>query len=376
MPWKVYSEKNGDDTKYCVHELNEDDSKGKKLKCYDEKKAAEDYAAALYANADEMKKSVSVDDSGDHDSNVNNAAKNDSADSIHKGDPPLSNTSKMESYSQIIRHVSDAWHEHTDWSMGYVTDVAPDYIIVCHKKVHWKVPYSMNDGAVTFGDNNEWEKVEEKREWVAAEKYAIKALNDSRIGGYAVLWGDKDRKDLHGEWFDRETEELQTIFKAMGKIPFLFHHGIDETVKSTVIGAVDVMEEDDVGLWYEAKIQEFEAYRQYVEPLINRKALFTSSGTLPGAKRVTKNGQIKRWPIAEITGTHIPAEYRMLQVPIDEIKNAYKSVGVDVADFERQFANADATQNEFETKGVEETRFRIENEIRLSKLQLLDLENI
>jgi hypothetical protein len=369
MPWDIFKNEDGD---HCVHKLTPDGEKGKKVSCHDSKEEAKDKMSALYASEDDSKTAGEEEIQGHPESQNNLSDLSEEAQTV--GGPETPNM-KMESYSQIIRHVSDAWYEQFEW-MGYVQDVAPEHVIVQHKKLHWKVPYTIDNGEVSFADNDQWEKVEEKREWVAASKYAIKSINDSRIGAYAVIWGDEDKKDLHGEWFDEETEELKTIFDAMGKIPFLFHHGIDETVKSTVIGAVDVMEEDDVGLWYEAKIREFEAYRKYVEPLINRKALFTSSGTLPGAKRVSKSGQIKRWPIAEITGTHIPAEYRMLELPIDEIKSAYKSVGVDLADFEEKFANEDETQNEFETKGVEEARFRIENEIRQSKLQLLDLEII
>jgi hypothetical protein len=157
-------------------------------------------------------------------------------------------------------------------------------------------------------------------------RYAVKALGAKRLGAYGILWGDEENKDLHKEWFDRETRDLKSIFDAMGKIPLIVHHAADEDVKSFVYGEVDVLEEDDTGLWWEAKIKEFKTYRKYVQPLLDRRAMFSSSGTLPAAKRVEKSGRITRWPVAEMTTTWIPAEWRMLERPVDEIKAAYKAI--------------------------------------------------
>jgi hypothetical protein len=205
-------------------------------------------------------------------------------------------------------------------------------------------------------------------------RYAIKALGKNRIGGYGILWGDEERLDLHGEFFTEQTTDVKAIFDAMGVIPFIVHHAGDDKVKSFVIGPVDVMEPDDIGLWYEAKVKEFEAYRRYVEPFLKDNKMFSSSGTLPAAKRVNKDtGEITRWPVAEMTGTWLPAEYRMLERPISEIKSAYQELGydADLSEYEEQSKEA---KNEEDIKGVEKTRLELLIEQELRELGLLEME--
>jgi hypothetical protein len=234
------------------------------------------------------------------------------------------------SYNELIDSVRRAWEETNDY-MGWVCDVYASYVILHMRKEYFRVPYSRTDDKISFAPNNEWTKVEKVSEWVSksVNPYAIKALGDERFGGYGVLFGDETNKDLHGEYFTKNTEELTIMLDQLGGLPFMYHHAADGTLKSTVIGIVDKMETDDTGTWFEAKVKDHEAYRKYVKPLIERQMLFPSSGTLPAAKRVKKNGEITRWPIIEMTGTPTPAEYRMLNVPIDEVKSYYKSIGLE-----------------------------------------------
>src|SRR3990167_7068164 len=49
----------------------------------------------------------------------------------------------------------------------------------------------------------------------------VKSIGANRVGCYAVLWGDETRKDLTGEWFSPQTEELTIIYDALGKLPYL-----------------------------------------------------------------------------------------------------------------------------------------------------------
>lgn len=205
-------------------------------------------------------------------------------------------------------------------------------------------------------------------------RYAIKSLGQNRIGAYGVLWGDEEKLDLHGEFFTQETTDIKAVFDAMGVVPFIVHHAGDDEVKSFVIGPVDVMEADDIGLWYEAKIKEFEAYRRYVEPLLKENKLFSSSGTLPAAKRVNKDtGEITRWPIVEMTGTWLPAEWRMMMRPISEIKSAYQELGheIDLSEYEEQ---SDEVKDEKDAKGVEKTRLMLLIEQELRDLGLFEIE--
>lgn len=190
----------------------------------------------------------------------------------------------------------------------------------------------------------------------------IKSLGENRIGGYGILWGDENSRDLHGEYFTSETEDILAIFKTMGKIPYIVEHAADDAVKSFVAAEVDVMEPDETGLWWEAKILDHQAYRNYVRPLIQREALYSSSGTLPAAKRVDPNGKITRWPVAEMTGTVTPAEWRMLEKPIEEIQGHYKSIGLKFLD--------ETSDEESETEGQGIEKMRLSVMIKQSELAI------
>ena len=161
----------------------------------------------------------------------------------------------------------------------------------------------------------------------------VKRLGGNRVGGYAVLWGDDERKDLTGEYFTPATEDLETLFKAMGKLPLLYQHAADGALKTTVVGPVDVMTKDEIGLWYEAQLSMAAQYRGAIDGLIEQGVLGTSSGTLPAARRVDrKTGRIERWAIAELSLTPTPAEQRMMERPVAEVAAAFKAVGLDLPD--------------------------------------------
>ena len=196
---------------------------------------------------------------------------------------------------------------------------------------------------------------------------------DIRIGGYAVVWGDEDNLDLHGEFFTPDTEEYTTVFKAMGGLPFMVEHLTDERIfKSTVVGIVDTMKYEEDGLWWEAKIKEHDLYMEYVKPLVDREKLFTSSGTFPGAKKSNKStGQILRWPIAEITGTVKPAEYRMIQHPIGELDGHFKSAGFDNFEVWYQEENGESENAyDVEQQGIEKMRKTLSARLALDRIRL------
>lgn len=193
------------------------------------------------------------------------------------------------------------------------------------------------------------------------EMKAIKMLGANRVGGYMMLWGSEKAKDLDQEWFTPQTEELTAVFKAMGKLPYLYNHATDGALKTSLVGTIDVMAPDDTGLWYEAQLDQNNKYMSAIQNLVKQRALGTSSGTLPGARQVAKSGQILRWPIVEGSMTPTPADPRQMQRPIAEIKSAYTAIGLD-------FPQLDTG------KGDEESRQR-EIAKRLGLLALLELES-
>jgi hypothetical protein len=150
------------------------------------------------------------------------------------------------------------------------------------------------------------------------------------VGSYLCIWGSPSKTDIVGEWFARDTQELTSIFDSIGRVPAIYHHAMDDTLKSLVIGSIDTMKMDDTGLWIEAQILRRREYEKFIEPLLDQKVLGWSSGTLPMARRINKSsGKIERWPIVEASMTPQPAEYRMAhQWPVQNLKSLYLKAGL------------------------------------------------
>jgi len=213
-------------------------------------------------------------------------------------------------------------------------------------------------------------ELEETSETPETPEFAMKALPGSRLAHYAILWGGPETADLTpyvrnspGEWFTPQTDELLNIYKAMGKLPWLYHHGGDEKVKTTVLGAVDLMGIDEWGIWFQTQLNKAEQYKKlvsHVTEMAKAGKLGSSSGTLPGAREVAPTGEIKRWAIAEVSGTPTPMDPRMMERPFVEIKAAYKAIGLE---FE---------QEETDPEGDEESRER-DIELEKERLRLLEL---
>jgi HK97 family phage major capsid protein len=143
-------------------------------------------------------------------------------------------------------------------------------------------------------------------------QHSLKALNnEGRVGGYLVVWGTPNQRDLQGEFFTAQSELGLDWYEQR---PVLYHHGMDGTLKSAVIGMIDVLKEDAVGLWSEAQLDLRNRYVQTVLKLVKRGVLGWSSGSLPHLVEVEPNGFIKRWPIVEGSLTPTPAEPRFTDV--------------------------------------------------------------
>jgi len=266
---------------------------------------------------------------------------------------------------------------------SHVTEIFKDHVIVCKgygpKAKYFMVPYMVAaDGEVEFDLENK-SKVKLQTEWVTkaakqalldiAETRCVKALADDRVGGFAVVWGSKEKKDIDDQWFTKDTGGYLDVFKAMGKLPWLFHHAGDGAIKSTVIGEIDKMEIiDDIGIWYESKIIEQEMYKKYVSRFVKSGRLFSSSGALPNAVKASKDGQINFWPIVEVSGTWKPADYHQMDDGqfVSELKAHYKSIGIDSDEL---FATEDTAGNVGEGQDAEEAP----DEMKLGEIELAQM---
>lgn len=154
---------------------------------------------------------------------------------------------------------------------------------------------------------------------------ALKSLNDTgRVGGYLIVWGSPSQKDLTGEYFTPQTDLGLNWYS---KRPALYHHGLDGVMKAAVIGEIDVLKEDETGVWAEAQLDLRKRYVQVVQKLIDKGVLGWSSGSLPHLVQKAADGRILEWPIVEGSMTPSPAEPRRTE--ISAIKSAYEELGLD-----------------------------------------------
>lgn len=163
---------------------------------------------------------------------------------------------------------------------------------------------------------------------------ALKLLGtDGRVGGYLVVWGSPQQRDLQGEYFTPETD---LAIEWYAQRPVLYHHGLDGTLKGSIIGTIDTLRPDDTGLWAEAQLDLRKRYVRTVLQLVERGILGWSSGSLPHLVEVADDGHIKKWPLVEGSLTPSPAEPRKTDVRTIKnyaltIKTAYSLLGQDTA---------------------------------------------
>lgn len=136
---------------------------------------------------------------------------------------------------------------------------------------------------------------------------AVKALENGRIGGYLVVFGSPEQRDLYNEYFTKDTEFGLDWYDRR---PALYHHGLDSTIKGAPVGIIESLKMDDVGIWAEAQLNERNRYVEAISELVKKGALSWSSGTMPNLVEI-EDGHIRKWPIMEGSLTPTPAEPRM-----------------------------------------------------------------
>ncbi|MCY3719518.1 MAG: phage major capsid protein [Anaerolineaceae bacterium] len=155
----------------------------------------------------------------------------------------------------------------------------------------------------------------------------LKALDaGGRIGGYLVVWGSPEERDLQGEYFTAETELGLGWYPQR---PLLYQHGLDGALKAAVIGAIDTLAPDETGVWAEAQLDLRRRWARAVQRLIEKGALGWSSGSLAHLVEVADDGKIRRWPIVEGSLTPTPAQPRRSDVRT--LKSAWEALGMDAS---------------------------------------------
>lgn len=132
-----------------------------------------------------------------------------------------------------------------------------------------------------------------------------------KVGGYLVRYGGVD---LTGEHFEQDTDfdiDLPDRRSAY------FHHGLDPVFGKRKLNKAE-LRNDEFGIWAETILQERDEYEQFIAELALAGKLGWSSGSV--GHLVERDGsKITRWPIAEASLTHTPAEPRNGVIPLKSL---------------------------------------------------------
>lgn len=197
---------------------------------------------------------------------------------------------------------------------------------------------------------------------------AVKMLEETEhgvmTGGYLLLWGDEQHKDLQRQYFTKATD---LWLDKLPVVPALFHHGLDKTVDLSVVGRRVKAQVDDQGVWVKHWLDKSSEYWAWLEPLLRAEALYLSPGSAGHLVRVAKkSGELLSYPIVEDTLTPTPAQHRLR--PVEQIKAAYKCLNLAPP----ELGGEDAGALSLETERARAQALRDAIELSRSKLKLLE----
>jgi phage head maturation protease len=135
--------------------------------------------------------------------------------------------------------------------------------------------------------------------------YAIKSVSveEQTYRGLGIVFGGRD---LVGDQFTKMTDiGASRPFEGME----LYYNHADELPEP--IGHVTKADIDEAGVWFEFQLSKRHKYIEKVRKLIEIGALGLSTGALPHLV-IRDTGELKRWPVGELSVTPNPAEPRTL----------------------------------------------------------------
>lgn len=126
------------------------------------------------------------------------------------------------------------------------------------------------------------------------------------IRGYVAIWTNPNDLDAYGTYFSRENPpEMALDFLPR---PISYDHAQDGIVGKEIIGSVDRIWFDDIGIAFEGHLDRSNVYFNRMAEQINAKELFTSSSTAEHTAEFADDGRFITWWLHELALTEHPAE--------------------------------------------------------------------
>jgi len=151
---------------------------------------------------------------------------------------------------------------------------------------------------------------EQQRSAIYSELRSVRIVADNRVGGYGVLWGNKQERDVYNTYFTPETDFWDDKLPVRQVV--LYDHGFDPKFGTQVLGHVDATRDDEIGRWIEAQLELSEQWLEAIRELAKQNKLAWSSGAVSHLVDVAPDGAVRSWPVVEYSMTPAPAEPRML----------------------------------------------------------------
>ena len=155
---------------------------------------------------------------------------------------------------------------------------------------------------------------------IATNVAAIKATRTDAgvtLGGYLVTFGGAD---VDGEYFADDTD---FGIDESGTVGVYFHHGLAPKFGKRRVSKAS-LRKDDFGIFAETVLAERDEYERFIVQLAEAGKLGWSSGTAAHLmeRETQPDGRTKitRWPIAEASLTHTPAEPRAAVMPLKSLQ--------------------------------------------------------
>lgn len=152
---------------------------------------------------------------------------------------------------------------------------------------------------------------------------AAAAAPIGKIKLHLAVWGSPTHRDSYGTWFDRANPpDLALDFLP---VPLLYEHGMDGAIGKDIIGSLDRVYFDDIGIAGEGTLDPSKRYFPKLINDIRAKRLKTSSATANHIADFDEDGRFVRWYLSEHSLTESPAESKMPIVTL--VRSAHSSAG-------------------------------------------------
>jgi hypothetical protein len=171
---------------------------------------------------------------------------------------------------------------------------------------------------------------------------AISSTDDTlTVGNYIVLFGGRDiegygsRKvnpdGTKGEYFTAKTQ-LESAYTRAGTLHINWEHGTKELPPDEILGVVDwkTARWDEKGIFVERVLARRSKYVRFVEDLIAKDLIGTSTQPVQKGVEKTASGEITRWPLYRDTLTVMPMEPRMMKEFGENTLSALKALGIPI----------------------------------------------